>query len=214
MPKNIESVYISLAQFSAVLNRFQTFEEKGRFVSEMLDALVWNRRGQNDYADFLMGQTEEYRAENRRRQQESRDRRRAEAEAAEEISEIPEPEEPKPAKKPEMKKEAFGTIARKVRLTSEQYINLSGVYGDKLGAAIDILDEYLVNGGKIARNYKDHSLVMKKGGWVYNRVFGLDNRNGGNAKSFRQMDQERAAQICRENFPEVMELYGLNDPEN
>lgn len=213
MAKAYNYVYLNAGELLLELIKHPTDEEKGRFIMDVVECVIRQNKGVNSFADQLMSGVDDFREDCRRRKEESK-RRKEGVSDDNFMEEIPEPEEPKPAKKPEMKKEAFGTIAGKVRLTSEQYINLSGVYGDKLGAAIDILDEYLVNGGKIARNYKDHSLVMKKGGWVYNRVFGLDNRNGGNAKSFRQMDQERAAQICRENFPEVMELYGLNDPEN
>lgn len=213
MAKAYNYVYLNAGELLLELIKHPTDEEKGRFIMEVVECVIRQNKGVNSFADQLMSGVDDFREDCRRRKEESK-RRKEGVSDDNFMEEIPEPEATKPAKKPEMKKEAFGTIAGKVRLTSEQYINLSGVYGDKLGAAIDILDEYLVNGGKIARNYKDHSLVMKKGGWVYNRVFGLDNRNGGNAKSFRQMDQERAAQICRENFPEVMELYGLNDPEN
>jgi hypothetical protein len=54
-----------------------------------------------------------------------------------------------------------------VKLDDEQHAKMVALYGDKLDTAIDILDSYVEQSGK---KYKSHPAVMKRNGWVWERV--------------------------------------------
>lgn len=55
-----------------------------------------------------------------------------------------------------------------VTLTSEEHAKLQIHYGSKLDQAIDVLDSYMESKGK---KYKSCYATMKKGGWVWEKVF-------------------------------------------
>lgn len=57
-----------------------------------------------------------------------------------------------------------------VMLTDEEGAKLRDLYKEDLKLAIDILDSYIENGGKAAKKYKSHALVMRKGNWVWQKV--------------------------------------------
>lgn len=57
---------------------------------------------------------------------------------------------------------------QRVLLTAEEHAKLLEAYGDRLPAAIEVLDTYLEAKG---RKYRSHYAVMKKHGWVWERVF-------------------------------------------
>lgn len=94
-------------------------------------------------------------------------------------------------------KNAYGPN-KNVMLTDEEGAHLRELYGEDLKMAIDILDAYIENGGKKAKNYKDHAAVMRRGNWVWNKVQEtklaekrLENANRpANVKSFKQADRD------------------------
>lgn len=59
---------------------------------------------------------------------------------------------------------------RHVLLTDAEGAKLRDLYKEDLKLAIDILDSYIENGGKAAKKYKSHALVMRKGNWVWQKV--------------------------------------------
>lgn len=94
-----------------------------------------------------------------------------------------------------------------VHLTENQYKKLRNeVYGNNVETAINFLDNYLENhperiSGKKA--YKSHYAVLRKEGWVYDRMNERkltdkrnENANNGN-KSFAERDREYRAQWLR-----------------
>jgi hypothetical protein len=54
-----------------------------------------------------------------------------------------------------------------VKLTTEEHAKLTALYCGKLNQAIDTLDAYIASTGK---KYKSHYAVLKRGGWVWDRV--------------------------------------------
>ena len=89
----------------------------------------------------------------------------------------------------------YGTCQR-VMLTAEEGRHLREVYGPNLETAIDILDAYIENNGKAAKNYKNHAAVLRKGNWVWHKVQDmilqqarLDRAQCG-MKSFKQADRD------------------------
>lgn len=65
-------------------------------------------------------------------------------------------------------KKQYGEF-QKVKLTDDEYQKLTALYGTRLDAAIDRLDNYLAQ--KKKDPYASHYAVMKRNGWVYNEVF-------------------------------------------
>lgn len=57
---------------------------------------------------------------------------------------------------------------QRVLLTDDEHAKLLEAYGDRFPAAIEVLDTYLEAKG---RKYRSHYAVMKKHGWVWERVF-------------------------------------------
>ena len=58
---------------------------------------------------------------------------------------------------------SFGEF-KNVKLTKEEHDRLKTSYGNRIDAAIEVLDTYIESKGK---RYKSHYAVMKKGGWVW-----------------------------------------------
>lgn len=94
-------------------------------------------------------------------------------------------------------KNAYGPN-KNVMLTDEEGAHLRELYGEDLKMAIDILDAYIENGGKKAKNYKDHAAVMRRGNWVWNKVIETKNNESrlektsrpANLKDFKSMREE------------------------
>lgn len=94
-------------------------------------------------------------------------------------------------------KKAYGQN-KNVMLTDEEGSHLRELYGEDLKMAIDILDAYIENGGKKAKQYKDHAAVMRRGNWVWNRVIETKNNEArlektnrpANLKDFKSMREE------------------------
>lgn len=94
-------------------------------------------------------------------------------------------------------KKAYGQN-KNVMLTDEEGLHLRELYGEDLKMAIDILDAYIENGGKKAKQYKDHAAVMRRGNWVWNRVIETKNNEArlektnrpANLKDFKSMREE------------------------
>ena len=94
-------------------------------------------------------------------------------------------------------KKAYGQN-KNVMLTDEEGMHLRELYGEDLKMAIDILDAYIENGGKKAKQYKDHAAVMRRGNWVWNRVIETKNNEArlektnrpANLKDFKSMREE------------------------
>jgi hypothetical protein len=62
---------------------------------------------------------------------------------------------------------SFGEFGR-VQLSNEEHAKLSIAYGERIQQAIDVLDGYIEQGGK--KKYKSHYAVMRKGGWVWDKL--------------------------------------------
>lgn len=100
-----------------------------------------------------------------------------------------------------IEKKAYGEY-KNVMLSDEEGHKLRELYGSNLEMAIQFLDDYIQQGSKKARAYKDHFLVMKKNSWVWTKVQEQkiqDARlqkaeNGG--KSFEAQERERQGMIC------------------
>ena len=114
----------------------------------------------------------------------------------------------------------FGNVS----LTEKQYKKLRNeVYGDKVETAINFLDNYLENhperiSGKKA--YKSHYAVLKKEGWVYDRMNErklTDKRNENAAASrmsFQEQERERVARALRgESIDGRISLPGIDATE-
>lgn len=95
-------------------------------------------------------------------------------------------------------KQAYGEN-KKVLLTVEQGQKLREAYGENLELAIDILDTYAVNNPRKFAKYKDHYAVLKKSGWVWDKVqekltaSARLNKAQSQPKSFAAQERERAA---------------------
>lgn len=98
---------------------------------------------------------------------------------------------------PPPEKRAYGTC-KNVLLTDAEGKHLREVYKEDLPLAIEILDAALENSQKLAKKYKNHAAVLRKGNWVYNEVIKtktneqrLANASSGNShRTFQQMDRE------------------------
>ena len=107
------------------------------------------------------------------------------------------PEYSKFNKSAKSNKNAYGPN-KNVMLTDEEGAHLRELYGEDLKMAIDILDAYIENGGKKAKNYKDHAAVMRRGNWVWNKVIETKNNEArlektsrpANLKDFKSMREE------------------------
>ena len=73
-----------------------------------------------------------------------------------------------PSKTASKSKQQYGEF-QKVKLTADEHEKLTALYGTRLDAAIDRLDNYLAQ--KKKDPYASHYAVMKRNGWVYNEVF-------------------------------------------
>ena len=92
---------------------------------------------------------------------------------------------------------------RHVLLTDTEGAKLRDLYKEDLKLAIDILDSYIENGGKAAKKYKSHALVMRKGNWVWQKVQEtkltekrLENANR-KTVNFKAEERERTARMLR-----------------
>lgn len=88
---------------------------------------------------------------------------------------------------------------KKVMLTVEEGAKLRKEYGENLELALDILDTYAVNNPKKFAKYKSHYAVLKKSGWVWDKVqekitaSARLNKAQSQPKSFAAQERERAA---------------------
>lgn len=64
------------------------------------------------------------------------------------------------------KRQSYGEFGN-VLLTEDEHSKLRDSYKDRLDDAIDVLDAYIEQKGK---RYKNHYAVMRRGGWVWERV--------------------------------------------
>ncbi len=99
-------------------------------------------------------------------------------------------------------KRSYGEFGH-VMLTEREGNELRKLYGNDLKLAIDILDSYIENGGKAAKKYKSHYLVMRKGNWVWQKVQDtkLAEKRLENASrkmvNFKAEERERTARMLR-----------------
>lgn len=201
MAKKYEGVYIGLAELVLELSERPTMEEKGAFIDQVVKCLVRQQRGVNPYADSLMDQTDEYRAENARRQREFRERQK------EKNSEATEPaqekrETPKKKKDDSEVKRRYGKFG-KVMLTDDQLSTLKAHFGKKWDHALEILDNYKESTGK---TYKSDFGAFYS--WVDKRLL-EEEANENKGLTFRQIDRENMASEARSAFPEIMEEFNL-----
>lgn len=95
-------------------------------------------------------------------------------------------------------KQAYGEN-KKVLLTVEQGQKLRESYGENLELAIDILDTYAINNPRKFAKYKSHYDVLKRSGWVWDKVqekltaSARLNKAQTQPKSFAAQERERAA---------------------
>lgn len=88
---------------------------------------------------------------------------------------------------------------KKVMLTVEEGAKLRKEYGENLELALDILDTYAINNPKKFAKYKSHYAVLKKSGWVWDKVqekitaSARLNKAQSQPKSFAAQERERAA---------------------
>jgi hypothetical protein len=66
----------------------------------------------------------------------------------------------------------FGEFNR-VKLSNEEYNKLALEYSGRIDQAIEMLDAYIEQSGK---KYKNHYAVMKKNGWVWDKVHGSNGK--------------------------------------
>lgn len=98
---------------------------------------------------------------------------------------------------PAAPKKPYGSCGH-VMLTDAEGHHLREVYGDDLAIAIDILDGYLENNPKALKKYKNHSAVLRKGNWVYNKILEMKDKElrlnnakkQGDRRSFAQKDRD------------------------
>lgn len=215
MPKKYESVYVNLAEMLLELTDRETYEEKGRFIDEVVRCVIKQSRGINDYADSLMDAADEYREDNRRRQQEYRDRQRgksAEAQAEETAGkEKAEAAAEKPRRQRQKKTDAIDDPEKKaygpfenVWLTDAEYNKLREKYAEKWDHALNKLGAYKSSTGK---TYKSDFAAFFS--WVDKSLAEEEAQAENGTKTFKQRDREEAAERVRGSFPAVMDKFGL-----
>lgn len=201
MAKKYEGVYIGLAELVLELSERPTMEEKGAFIDQVVKCLVRQQRGVNPYADSLMDQTDEYRAENARRQREFRERQKGKnSEATEPAQENL--ETPKKEKDDSEVKRRYGKFG-KVMLTDDQLSTLKAHFGAKWDHALEILDNYKESTGK---KYKSDFGAFYS--WVDKRLL-EEEAHANKGLTFRQIDRENMANDARSAFPEIMKEFKL-----
>lgn len=215
MGKKYESVYINLAELLLEVMDRETYEEKGRFIEEVLRCVIKQTRGVNDYADSLMDATEEYREVNKRRVAEYRQRQKAsqeEGEAEETQPEaLPAIQEEKPKRTRTKKaddlenpeKKPYGPFEN-VWLTDAEYNKLVEKYGPKWGHALNKLGAYKSSTGK---TYKSDFAAFFS--WVDKSLAEEEAQAENGTKTFKQRDREEVAERVRGSFPGVMQKFGL-----
>ena len=107
-----------------------------------------------------------------------------------------------PAARDASAKRPYGTCGH-VMLTDAEGRHLREVYGENLKVAIDMLDAYIENNGKMAKNYKNHAAVLRKGNWVWRELQKtlveekrLQNATRG-PRNFKAEERERTARVLR-----------------
>ena len=200
MAKKYEGVYIGLAELVLELSERPTMEDKGVFIDQVVKCLVRQKRGVNAYADSLMDQTDDYRAENARRQREYRERHKGKNGDDAEPGPVNQ-EQPKKEEDVADVKHRYGKFG-KVMLTDDQLSTLKAHFGEKWDHALEILDNYKETTGK---KYKSDFGAFYS--WVDKRLLEEDNANKG--LTFRQIDRREQAEEARAAFPEVMEAFRL-----
>lgn len=215
MPKKYESIYVGLAELMMELADRPTFEEKGRFIDEVVRCVIKQSRGINDYADSLMDAADDFRAENRRRQQEYKERQRgksAEAQAEETAGkEKAEAAAEKPRRQRQKKTDAIDDPEKKaygpfenVWLTDAEYNKLREKYAEKWDHALNKLGAYKSSTGK---TYKSDFAAFFS--WVDKSLAEEEAQAENGTKTFKQRDREEAAERVRGSFPAVMDKFGL-----
>lgn len=99
-----------------------------------------------------------------------------------------------------------------VMLTDEEGTKLRIGYKEDLKLAISILDGYLENNPKARKKYKSHYAVLRRGGWVWNKVLEIKNneqrlenatkRNGN--QSFKQMEIDKRTEFFTTSIADRM----------
>ena len=99
-----------------------------------------------------------------------------------------------------------------VMLTDEEGTKLRIAYKEDLELAISILDGYLENNPKARKKYKSHYSVLRRGGWVWNKVLEVKNneqrlenatkRNGNH--SFKQMEIDKRTEFFTTSIADRM----------
>lgn len=99
-----------------------------------------------------------------------------------------------------------------VMLTDEEGTKLRIAYKEDLELAISILDGYLENNPKARKKYKSHYSVLRRGGWVWNKVLEVKNneqrlenatkRNGN--QSFKQMEIDKRTEFFTTSIADRM----------
>lgn len=99
-----------------------------------------------------------------------------------------------------------------VMLTDEEGSKLRIAYKEDLELAISILDGYLENNPKARKKYKSHYSVLRRGGWVWNKVLEVKNneqrlenatkRNGN--QSFKQMEIDKRTEFFTTSIADRM----------
>jgi len=99
-----------------------------------------------------------------------------------------------------------------VLLTDEEGTKLRIAYKEDLELAISILDGYLENNPKARKKYKSHYSVLRRGGWVWNKVLEVKNneqrlenttkRNSN--QSFKQMEIDKRTEFFTTSIADRM----------
>lgn len=156
-----------------------------------------------EFASVCLGMVESARAELARRKQESRKKA---AETAPEKKPA-RPAQPKPQPKPQPKKSFYGEFAN-VALSDEESAKLQAKLGPaRFERGVEVLGAWKVNNpAKAARIKSDYACFTS---WVIKR---LDEEKAADAKgpkAFAASERDRMADIVRNEFPDVIEEFGL-----
>lgn len=108
-------------------------------------------------------------------------------------------------------KKPYGEL-QLVFLTDKEYAKLKGVYGESLNDAIDFLDAYIGSNKKLEKKYTSHYAVFKRGGWVYQKIFGVNKHPFARNEEITAFVQnwrivaQRTKEYIKEGFPFAMSV--------
>jgi len=207
MVRKINRVQLPIEEFGReVYQLLDNPEACQRWLRTFHDALIYRVTGVNSFAEALLAEADQFCEKQQARIRAYWDSKKN-AETAAPEKKPARPAQPKPQPKPQPKKSFYGEFAN-VALSDEESAKLQAKLGPaRFERGVEVLGAWKVNNpAKAARIKSDYACFTS---WVIKR---LDEEKAADAKSpkaFAASERDRMADIVRNEFPDVIEEFGL-----